>query len=268
VAQTPVVRYENRKTGRTVTLIVAMHVGTSAYYQRLDNIIAGLETKGALICCEGIRRAAEEEWAAAAESERAARGLSKPISDQGSPALCRYLGWVEQSAGLKYSPSWRNVDMTDLEVIRQAQPHNIRAESDGLSSLFAGLTPEQFEELAGSVAVLLMRLLSLDYFQLMERWATRTAGHAHRHVSRAMVEERNRGALAKLPADADAVLLWGGSHLPGLAAGLKKAGYRRRGTTWETVGELPAVWPAIRAFWTWLRTSGEDDLTSEPAPPG
>ena len=55
MAQTPVVRYENRKTGRTVTIIVTMHVGTNAYFTQLNEIIAGLEATGALICYEGIR---------------------------------------------------------------------------------------------------------------------------------------------------------------------------------------------------------------------
>jgi hypothetical protein len=254
VAQTPVGRYENRKTGRTVTLIAIMHVGTNSYFKKLNDIITGLEAKGALICYEGIRPAAEKEWAAAADRERAVRGLSEPIRDRGLAALSRYLGWVEQGAGLKYSSSWRNVDMTDLELIRRAQPHNISEQSDGFSNLFAGLTPEQFDVITGSGATLLIRLLSLDYFQLVERWSMRSvSSDANQHVSRVMVEERNRGALAKLPSDADAVLLWGSAHLPGLVAGLKKAGYRHRSTAWEPVGELPAVWPCLRAFWTWLR---------------
>jgi hypothetical protein len=252
VAQTPVIRYENRKTGRTVTLIATMHSGTNAYFNKLDEIIAGLEAAGAVVCYEGIRPAAEEEWARAAGGERAARGLSVPVS--GLQAVCRYLGWVEQSAGLKYSPSWRNVDMTELELVRQAQPHNISEMSDRFSDLFAGLTPEQIGEIAGSGEALLVRLMSLDYFDLLRRLSMRAASSdAHRNVDRVMVEERNRGALARLPSDTDAVLLWGSGHLPGLAAGLRKTGYRQRSTAWVPVGELPAVWPSLRVFWRWLR---------------
>jgi hypothetical protein len=105
-----------------------------------------------------------------------------------------------------------------------------------------------------------LRLLSLDYFDLVWRLSARTASSdAYRNVARVMLEERNRGALARLPSDADAVLLWGSGHLPGLAVGLKKAGYRQRSTTWVPVGELPAVWPSLRVMWTWLRSSGKDD---------
>jgi hypothetical protein len=157
--------------------------------------------------------------------------------------------------------------MTDLELVRRAQPHNIGEQHDGFTTLFAGLTPEQFEVIARSGAALVIRLLSLDYFDLLQRWSARSASSdAHRHVSRVMVEERNRSALAKLPSGKDAVLLWGGGHLPGLAAGLKKAGYRHRSTTWVPVGELPAVWPSLKAFLAWLRAPGEDDSAPSPLP--
>ena len=148
--------------------------------------------------------------------------------------------------------------MTDLELVRQAQPHNVSASSKSFSDLFAGLTPEQFDVIMGSGIALVMRVLSLDYFDLAWRWSMRTvSSDAHQNVGRVMVEERNRGALAGLPSDADAVLLWGSGHLPGLAAGLKKAGYRQRGTAWVPVGELPAIWPCLRVWWTWLRSPGQ-----------
>jgi hypothetical protein len=260
VAQTPVVRYENRKTGRTVTLIAMMHSGTTAYFGQINEIIAGLEAKGAVVCYEGIRPAAEEEWAGAADGERAVRGLSEPIDDRALQAACRYLGWVGQRAGLRYSPSWRNVDLTDLELIRQAQPHNISEMSSGFSDAVAGLTPEQFEVMMGSGEALVTRLLSFDYFDLLWRLSVfAVSSDAHRNVDRIVLTERNRGALARLPSDADAVLLWGSRHLPGLAAGLRAAGYRRRSTAWVPVGELPPVWPCLRVFWTSMRSSGTDD---------
>ncbi len=105
----------------------------------------------------------------------------------------------------------------------------------------------------------------MDRFRLLRRWTLRTVSSGvYRHLSPVMIEERNNGALARLPLDADAVLLWGSDHLPGLAAGLKRAGYRRRSTSWVAVGELPATWPCIRAFLTWLRASGKNDSTPTP----
>jgi hypothetical protein len=259
VAQTPVVRYENRTTGRTVTLIATMHSGTNAYFGKLNDIIAGLEAADALVCYEGIRPAAEEEWARAADGERAARGFSLPAG--GLQALSRHLGWVEQSAGLRYSPSWRNVDITELDLVRQAQPHNVRAAADGFTDLFDGLTPEQFGEVGGAIEAVLLRLLSMDYFDLVWRLSVRGASSdAYRNVARVMVEERNRGALAGLPSDADAVLLWGSGHRPGLAAGLKKAGYRQRITAWVPVGaSCPPCCPASGLCGRGCGASGGDD---------
>jgi hypothetical protein len=258
-----VVRYENRKTGRTVTLVMVSHIGTSAYFTKLDDILAGLEAEGAVICYERVGPAADEQWAAASDEERAARGHVWSVSDQVLSAACRHLGWVDQGR-LKYSPSWRNVDMTDLEFVRRAQPQKISEQHDGISDLFAGLTPEQFEVVAGSFEALAVRLLALVGFRFMRRRFTPQGG-PDKHVSRVMVEERNREALAGLPSDADAVLLWGSSHLTGLAAGLKKAGYRRRSTTWVPVGKLPAIWPCLKAVWMWALASDEDD-SSTPVP--
>lgn len=262
VAQTPVVRYENRKTGRTVTLVMVSHIGTSAYFAQLDDILAGLEAEGAVICYERVGPATDEQWAAASDEERAARGHLWSVSDQVLLAACRHLGWVDQGR-LKYSPSWRNVDMTDLELVRRAQPQKISEQHDGNSDLFAGLTPEQFEVVAGSFEAWAIRLIALAGFRLAQRLFT-PQGDPDKHVSRVMFEERNREALAGLPPDADAVLLWGSGHLTGLAIGLKKAGYRRRSTTWVPVGTLPAIWPCLKAIWMWARASDEDDSTPAP----
>jgi hypothetical protein len=86
------------------------------------------------------------------------------------------------------------------------------------------------------------------------------------------VGARNRRVLASLPTNSDAVLPWGAAHLPGLAAGLRKAGYRRRDTIWVTVGRLPTIWqivkdcwPGLRALWASLDVEGDD--TSPPSQP-
>jgi hypothetical protein len=260
VAQTPVARYQNRRTGRTVTIIANVHLGTSEYFARLDQIAAGLEARGAVVCYEGIRPAAEEDWAHASDRERAVRGMPEAEADRRRRELCRSLGWVEQNAGLRYRPSWRNVDVTDLDFVRQAEADNVSTVFAGSDDLYAGLTPEQRRLVMASMVSVLLRLESLDYWNLIVRWTTRkVSGDAYQAVFRAAVLDRNRDALARLPSDADAVLLWGGGHLSGLAKGLRKAGYRHRGTTWVPIGELPALWPSFRIALSWLRSPGPDD---------
>jgi hypothetical protein len=40
--------------------------------------------------------------------------------------VCRSLEWVEQGAVFTWAPSWRNADMTDLELVRLARPEALR----------------------------------------------------------------------------------------------------------------------------------------------
>jgi hypothetical protein len=254
VAQTPIARYRHPATGRTVTIVTTVHFGTAKYFNALNDIIAGLAADGAVICYEGVTSATQEQWAAASDAERAVRSVYQSAFDRGRQELCQALGWIDQNTGLRYSPGWRNVDTTDLNVIRQAQPDAISYVAEGSSDLFDGLTPEQTRVVMASFVALLERLLSADYFDLIGRWSTREVpGDGYRALSRALVGEREWGALAGLPPDADAVLLWGTGHLRGLAAGLRKAGYRHRGTSWVSVGRLPALWPSLRVVVCWLR---------------
>jgi hypothetical protein len=173
--QSPVVRFRNPKTGRSVTIVATMHIGTAAYYDQLRAMINEMESAGAIVCFESPRPTTKQEWAAASDEERAAWDGERLGRREFNKAAGRYLGWVNQSAAL--------------------------------------------------------------------------GNDAARRIDDARVEERNRHALASLPPGSDAVLPWGGAHLRGLAAGLRKAGYRRRATTWVTVGKLPAFWPCVEAMW-------------------
>jgi hypothetical protein len=245
VLQTPVIRYGHRGTGRTVTLVGTAHVGQASYYKRLHALVTQLEAAGAIVCYERIRPAAEKEWATASASERAARDAPRAMGAETSRRVCRSLGWVEQGAVFTWAPSWRNVDMTDLELVRLARPETARGLGEDLADVFgSSLAQDHADALAGAAAAVVLRLVSLDWFDLLRHMAT--WDDASRHFSHVQIEERNARALASLPSDADAVLLWGAGHLPGLAVDLTKAGHRRQGTTWLNVGRLPALWASIR----------------------
>jgi hypothetical protein len=73
VLQTPVIRYGHWATGRIVTLVGTVHIGEASYYNRLHAMVTQLEAAGAVVCCEWVSAAAEEDWAAASASERASR---------------------------------------------------------------------------------------------------------------------------------------------------------------------------------------------------
>jgi len=245
VLQTPVVRYEHQSTGRTVTLVGTAHVGEASYYTRLHALVTRLEVAGAIVCYERISAAAEEEWAAASASERATRDAPRAMGEQTPRRVCRSLGWVEQGAVFTCAPSWRNVDMTDLELVRLAGPETVHGLREDLTDVFgSSLAQDQADAFAGAAAAVVFRLVSLDWFDLVRRITT--WDDASRRFSHVTVEERNARVLARLPSDADAVLLWGAGHLPGLAADLKRAGHRRQSTTWVNVGRLPALWASIK----------------------
>ena len=246
ILQTPVITYEHRRTGRTVTLVATSHIGQAAYYEQLRAMLTEMEAAGALIRYEMVSPAASSEWAAASAAERAARATSQDAGRESLQAACRYLGWVTQ-ATLTYSPSWHNADMTDLELVRLVGPQNLLT-----SGKAAGM--DYLDMHMGEGAAVMFRLLPFDRFGLLSRLSV--SGDIDRHISHVVIDERNSRTLAGLSPDVDSVLLWGAGHLPGLATGLKTAGYRRRRTAWVNVGELPAIWPSIRAFWAALRAPG------------
>src|SRR5690349_21223990 len=65
--QTPVVRFEHPRTGRTVTVAGVVHIARASYYWQLGITLRKLEAAGALVFYEGIGRAAETEWSVAGQ---------------------------------------------------------------------------------------------------------------------------------------------------------------------------------------------------------
>jgi hypothetical protein len=244
VLQTPVVRYEHEETGRTVTLIATVHAAEAAYYKRLHAIITRLEAAGAVVHYEMVTPATQQEWATATDAERAVRHVTTDMATRGVEALCRYFGWVWQGTAMTLSPSWHNVDMTDLEFVRRAGPGSLAQHQETGDDLFHTLTQEQKDVVLGTAASVLFRLMSYDRFGLYERgllWSG--PGHA-------VLDERNRNALDRVPADSDVVLVWGAGHLRGLGAGLEAAGYRQRRVVWLNAATLPTLWATARTAWT------------------
>src|SRR5215469_2722084 len=256
ILQSPVVRFENPRTGRSVTVVATSHTGSADYYEQLRAVINEMEAAGAVVCLEGVGSASEQELAGASGEERAALGLyqaSRAPAPELSLAACRYLGWVDQSAALGSSPTWRNADMTKLELVRQAGPQNLLS-LHVPGDEFTRMTHDRQEAFAAGGYAIAVRLAQYGWLNdPILRLLARLAGDAHRRLQDVEVEGRNSHVLASLPADSDAVLPWGAGHMRGLARGLRQAGYRRRETTWVTVGRLPAIWTSIKLLSTGLR---------------
>jgi hypothetical protein len=268
--QTRVVRFEHPESGRRVTVVATVHLGPAAYYEQLRIMINEMESAGAVVCYESAGSATKQECGAASDEERAAaQGDERSELDK---AAARYFGWVDQWTALGSSPSWRNADMTRLEFVRRAGPQNLLSLQRDYSLDLPGWTQGQQEAFAGGGSAILLRLAQFAWSDLLRRLLGRLAGDAPRRVADVDVEDRNRHVLASLPTDSDAVLPWGAAHAPGLAAGLQKAGYRQRNTTWVTVGRLPAIWPSVKALWSGARAlraalHAQGDNTSAPTRP-
>jgi hypothetical protein len=259
----PVVRFENPNSGHTVTVVGTVHIAPAAYYERLRALINEMESAGALVCYESAGPVTDQEWAAASDEERAAWDGERRAYLENSKAAGRYFGWTDQWTALSPSASWRNTDMTYLEFVRRAGPQNLLSLQRGTED-FRGLTQLQQEALVGGGYAVVVRLAQFAWFRLLERLAVRLVGDAARRIDDVRLKDRNSHVLASLPADSDAVLPWGAGHLPGLAATLRKAGYRRRDTTWVTVGRLPGIWASGKAFWAgmkvfWAALGAPDD---------
>jgi hypothetical protein len=247
--QTPVVRFEHAKTGQAVTVAGVVHIARAGYYRQLGIMLTNLEAAGALVFYEGISHAAETGWSAVGQADRDTWNSMQTGGKELTQAACRYLGWVRQGEALAYSASWRNVDMSVREFVQRKGAQDMLDAQEAVTDMLGDRAGDQRDALMGVGAGLLMRLHSLDRYQLVMRWAAT----AYPGFSQLVVDERNDRALACLPPDRDSVLIWGYGHLPGLAAGLLRAGYRRQASAWLNAGRLPPLPVSARVVWAALR---------------
>jgi hypothetical protein len=175
-------------------------------------------------------------------------------------AACRYLGWARQGEALAYSASWHNADMSESEFVQRKGAQDMLDMQEGFVDMLGDRARDQRDALMGVTMAMLLRLSSLDRYQLLSRWAAT----GYPGFSQLVVDERNDRALACLPPDRDSVLIWGYGHLPGLAAGLQRAGYRRQASAWLNVGELPPLWASAKAVWAGLRAEHRAEHREDP----
>ncbi len=251
MVQTPVVRFEHPKTGRAVTVAGVVHIARAGYYRQLGIMLTNLAAAGALVFYEGISHAAETGQSAVGQADRDTWDSVQTGGKELTLAACRYLGWVRQWDALAYSASWRNVDMSAREFVQRKGAEDMLDAQEAVTGMLGNRAGDQRDALMGVGAGLLMRLHSLDRYQLVMRWAA----SAYPGFSQLVVDERNDRALACLPPDRDSVLIWGYGHLPGLAAGLQRAGYRRQATAWLNAGRLPPLSVSARVVWAALRAN-------------
>ena len=210
-------------TGRTVTLVGAMHIGDAEYFRNVSGELARLSENGAEIHVEGInhdRAGPMTEWERArlAEADRWANAET-------SGAAVALLRLESQGAKLRLPEGARNIDFSDLDLLRRVGWDNYRRL----------LSPEPETRPMPGIgpvvrAAIRFQLRHSGWLAGIERMGRRS-----RRVNHVVIGERNQVAFAGA-VDAltrgDVALVWGSDHLPGLARLFAGVGYRLRAEHW------------------------------------
>jgi hypothetical protein len=236
--QTPVLTYRNAH--QTVTVAATCHVGTADYYKDLLAVITTLESQGATVLYEMTTPAPDEQWAAATDEERHARDvMNAGKDDQGGiwDLVVGNLGWTTQH-DLPYPPSWRNADLTDLEIIRRAGAGTVARAFDRRTA-----SQQRTDETrAGQYQAIMLTMIRVEaaWPPLAQLIGAATDTRAHRRLGRVIGQERSDHAIRMIPGDTDAVLVWGYGHLAEMDVGLRAAAFSCSSVAWLDVGKLPS----------------------------
>jgi hypothetical protein len=240
---TPVHWYRHSDTGRVLVLILNTHMGSAGYWTTMLKRISEMEERGAQICFEAVRPAPEAAWAGASDDERAAQKVLAFLFWDLQTATARCLGWVHQGDrvdGLRLRSTWRNLDLTDLEVIRLTGPAAILAMGLGVEQELAKLGRHR-DAYNAAISPLAWRRLARPQSWL-SRAAARFAPVANAEVNEVLLPQRSKLAVADIDQDRDTVLIYGANHADSIDDALTAAGWMRTGDTrWLVVGTLPSA---------------------------
>ncbi|MDQ1493436.1 MAG: hypothetical protein QOD57_4836 [Actinomycetota bacterium] len=217
--------FEAPDTGRRLTLVGTLHLGDARYYDALSALLADLGAAGTAVHYERIRRADDAELTA--DERRRLEGVEASGYPVGLDAFVGALGLELQGERLALPAGARNVDVTDVELLRALGWDRYRRLVEPPSVTI--------DERSASVARPALRFL-LKHGRAIDR--VRALSSRHRKVNRFMIGERNRVALTEALQEAahhDVALVWGTAHLPGLARALRRHGYRLRAERWLQV---------------------------------
>jgi hypothetical protein len=248
---TPVIWYRHALTRRTLVVILNSHIGDREYWDTMRRRIGQMEERGAEICVEGVHPADEAVWAEATDDERAARKFLAYQYDSAQADEARHLGWIHQGderAGLCPRSTWRNVDLTDLEVIRLAGVGAFSSVSQAGDEQLAKLG-KHADAYNAAYAALYWRRLAQPGGRVngwvndrVTRLLARFIPEGSAAVSDVLVPQRSKLAVAGVSQDRDTVLIYGAGHAASIDEALDITGWVRTGKLrWLVVGTLPPL---------------------------
>lgn len=223
VTETPVDRYQHPDTGKTITLVAMLHVAEPSFYVNVAWLACRLQRGGAEVHYELSRSPMPSDPMTDEERDLIAR-----MRKGNSISLVAKVLGLETQHGLAIQPGWVNTDMTMLEMLREHRyPQTMASSSDALRE---ALADEQIGRAVARLALLIYRHIGLLAAVRRPIGMLTAKGREDRRV---IVKMRNQIAIdAALAAPGDVVALWGGEHIAGIAAGLRRHGYRRTGRKW------------------------------------
>lgn len=234
---TPADWWRHAGTGRTLILVLNLHMGPAPYFAAMGRRLAERHAAGWAVQVEGIRAAPEQDWAGASAAELAARQIMLDRYRDRPAAVAARLGWVFQGDkrhGLRRAGGWASADLTDRQVLQFIGPDAILAMGAAIAAAEArlGRWRDLFDQAAGP---LVLRALARPHDQLSQA-ISRFAPD----VYAVLLEHRSKLAAAAADPARDHVLVWGAEHAASIGEALAAAGWEpARKRRWLTVGQLP-----------------------------
>lgn len=215
----------NPETGRVCTLVGMVHIGDTEYYQTLSTRLAELATAGSEIHYEKIHPITDKQMEELSGTERAhLNSLRTIIKDNPvAPMLAATLGLSLQVKELVYPAGSRNVDLSDLELMRRMGFEEAKKLFDmkGMDDV----TPEFLQKVLK---------IAFKYPAALNLLSTILPGR--KVVKRVIMDDRNtlalRAAFNRLQTG-DVTLVWGAAHLPEMRKVLEGKGYRLTQASWR-----------------------------------
>ena len=185
-AETVVRVYEAPGGGRLLHLVGTVHLGDAAYFEALSAVLADVADAGAAVHYERIRRADDAD--VTDEERDQLERVEATGYPQGLEAFVGVLGLALQGERLVLPPGARNVDVSDVELLRSLGGDRYRR--------LLARTDITIDERAAPLAQPMFGVL-LKHGRALDR--IRAVSRRQRRVNRFLIGERNRLALAGRP---------------------------------------------------------------------
>jgi len=240
--QTAVTNMRHHDSGRRVTLVGVVHVGSRDYFEEIQHQIDVHEASGGTVLYEGLGSLSEAEVAQLSPRERTVYRTLAPLHELYG-AFARSLDLVFQGDALRYDRTrWVNADIPLRELLR-------RWAESGAPLLPLGDPGGRGFSIPKTSLGRGVSALTLLQTPLMLTVLNRLHGHlpALGKLRELLLSDRNRAALDALesaPGACDALILYGAGHIAGLVEGLERRGYICGERHWLTAFTFALPWSA------------------------